>query len=106
MQSYAVIKTGGKQYTVETGDVIQVELFPGKKEGDTVELPTLITQTGTELLIGEPELSEKVQATIVEADRAKKVTVFKRRRRTTFRKKNGHRQGFHAIRIESIPGNV
>ena len=101
---YAVIKAGGKQYKVSTGDVIEVELFPGKEEGDSVELPTLAAQTGSEFLIGTPELSETTKATILRATRGKKVMVFKKRRRTTYRKKNGHRQGYHELRIESIPG--
>lgn len=104
MQSYAIVKTGGKQYTVSAGDVINVELFPGKNDGDTVELATLMTKTESGLAVGEPELSDKVTATILNAGRAKKITVLKRRKRSTFRKKNGHRQGFHAIRIDSIPG--
>jgi len=104
MQSYAIVKTGGKQYTVSAGDIIKVELFPGKTDGDTVELETLMAKTDSGLAIGEPALSDKVTATILNAGRAKKITILKRRKRSTFRKKNGHRQGFHAIRIESIPG--
>ena len=101
---YAVIKAGGRQYTVSAGDVIEVEIFPGKEEGDSVELTTLAAQTGSEMLVGTPELSETTKGTILGANRGKKITVFKRKRRTTYRKKNGHRQGFHAVRIESIPG--
>ena len=106
MQPYAVIRTGGKQYTVQTGDVLNVELLPGKSEGDTVALTALAANTGSEMMIGDPELSEKVNATILQAGRDDKVVVLRRRRRSTFRKKNGHRQGFHAIRIDSIPGNA
>ena len=105
MESYAVIKTGGKQYTVKSGDVLKVEVFPGMNQGDTVELSTLATKTGSDLIVGAPELSEKVKATILDEGRGDKVIVFKRRRRSTFRRKNGHRQYYHAIRIDSIPGN-
>lgn len=105
MSQYAVIQTGGKQYTVKTGDVLNIECLTGKKEGDTVELTTLATQTGSEFLVGTPELQGKVQATILEQARGKKVTIFKKRRRSTYRVKRGHRQNYHAIRIDSIPGN-
>ena len=105
MQPYAIVKTGGKQYTVKAGDVIKVELIAGKKEGDAVELPTLAAQTGSDLLVGGPELAEKVKATVVGEGRAKKVIVFKNRRRSTYRRKNGHRQNFLSVRIDSIPGN-
>ena len=101
--SYAVIQTGGKQYTVEQGDVIKVELIPGKNEGDTVELAVLAANAGSEFLLGSPELDSKVSGTILSAGRHDKVTVFKKRRRSTYRVKNGHRQGFHQIRIDSIP---
>ena len=101
--SYAVVKTGGKQYTVTQGDVIKIELLPGKTEGDSVNLATLAAGDGENLKVGTPELEEQVKATILESDRHKKVIVFKKRRRSTYRKKNGHRQGFHKIRIDSIP---
>ena len=104
MEAYAIVRTGGKQYTVQAGDVLNVELLPDKQEGDTVELATLAAKTGEGLLVGTPELEQKVTATVLKADRAKKIIVFKRRKRSTYRKKNGHRQGFHAIRIDSIPG--
>lgn len=104
MDAYAVVKTGGKQYTVKAGDVLKIELLPGKGEGDSIELDTLAAKQGEALNVGQPELSEKVTATILREGRAKKIMVFKRRRRTTYRKKNGHRQSFHEIRIESIPG--
>ncbi|MDJ0838543.1 MAG: 50S ribosomal protein L21 [Acidobacteriota bacterium] len=104
MEAYAVVKTGGKQYTVRTGDVLNVELLKGKSEGDSVELTTLAARAGETLAVGTPELESKVKATVLSAKRGKKILVFKNKRRSTFRKKNGHRQTFHAIRIESIPG--
>ena len=105
MESYAVIKTGGKQYAVHAGDVLEVELLPGATEGDSVELATLATRTEEGLQVGTPELPEKVKATVIARGKDEKVTVLKWRRRTNYRKKTGHRQPFHAIRIESIPGN-
>lgn len=105
MQTYAVIKTGGKQYTVSAGDVIRVELLSGHQTGDEVELTTLAASSGGELKLGAPELDSKVKATILDQGRGKKVVVFKRKRRKGYRRKNGHRQSFHSIRIDSIPGN-
>ena len=105
MDAYAIVKTGGKQYTVHEGDVIKVELLAGKNEGDTVELTTLAAGNGEALKVGTPELSESVTATVLEAGKAKKVVIFKRRKRSTYRRKNGHRQNYHSIRIESIPVN-
>ncbi len=103
MKPYAVVKTGGKQYAVSEGDVIRVERIPEKQEGDTVELPVLAANGGEGLAVGEPELSGKVSATIVEENRSKKILVLKWRRRKQYRKKTGHRQSYHALRIDSIP---
>jgi len=100
---YAVVKTGGKQYTVKEGDVLRVELLDGN-EGDSIELPTLAANNGEGLLVGSPELDQKVKATVLESGRAKKVLVLKWKRRKQYRKKTGHRQSFQAIRIDSIPG--
>ncbi|CAM2007020.1 50S ribosomal protein L21 [Acanthopleuribacter pedis] len=105
MQPYAVIKTGGKQYTVSAGDELRVEVIPGLSEGETVELETLAASNGTDLSVGTPELSDKVKATVLRAERGDKVVIFKSKRRSTYRRKNGHRQNYLAIRIDSIPGN-
>ena len=101
--AYAVVKTGGKQYTVKEGDVLQVELISEKQQGDQIELDTLAYSNGSDLQVGTPELETKVTATILDTGRKDKVTVLHKRRRSTYRKKNGHRQSFHQIRIESIP---
>ena len=102
MQPYAVVKTGGKQYTVRAGDELKVELIPGKSEGDSVELVTLAMNDGNEFKVGAPELDAKVKATILREERAKKVIVFKNKRRSTYRRKTGHRQNLIAIRIDSL----
>jgi len=103
MKPYAVVETGGKQYAVSEGDVIRVERISSKNEGDTVELPVLAANAGEGLAIGEPELSGRASATIVEEGRHKKITVLKWKRRKQYRRKTGHRQGYHALRIDSIP---
>ena len=104
MQAYAVIRAGGKQHNVKQGDVIKVETFSGKDEGDSLELPVLAAHNGTELSIGAPELDQKASVTIVGSGRGKKIIVFKKHRRQTYKRKNGHRQNYHSIRIDSIPG--
>ena len=105
MQPYAIVKTGGKQYTVRTGDVLKVELITGKAEGDEVELSTLAARGEGDLMIGTPMLDSSVKATVLGEERGKKILVFRKKRRSTYRKKNGHRQRFHKIRIDSLPGS-
>ena len=103
MQPYAVIKTGGKQYQVQTGDVLQVEKISGKQEGDTVEIPVLAVHDGSDILLGTPTLSRQATASIISEHRAKKILVLKRIKKKQHRTLNGHRQPQMAIRIESIP---
>ncbi|WP_353894315.1 50S ribosomal protein L21 [Proteinivorax hydrogeniformans] len=100
---YAVIKTGGKQYKVSEGDVIKVEkLFADVEE--TVEInDVLAVANGEELKVGTPLVEgAKVQAKVLEHDKAKKVYVFKFKRRKKYRRKQGHRQPFTRILIEKI----
>lgn len=101
---YAVIKTGGKQYRVSKGDQLRVEKLPGNV-GDTVTFGEvlLVSGEGAALKIGTPSLTgAKVEAKIVAQDRAKKIIVFKFRRRKNYRKKAGHRQPFTALEILGI----
>jgi len=101
---YAVIKTGGKQYRVAKGDKLRVEKLPGNV-GDTVTLGEVLMVGGDAPKIGRPLLAgAKVEAKIVAQDRAKKVIVFKFRRRKNYRRKNGHRQPFTALEITGIVG--
>jgi large subunit ribosomal protein L21 len=101
---YAVIKTGGKQYRVAQGDTLRVEKLPGNV-GDTVTLNDVLLVGGEAVKIGHPLVSgAKVEAKIVAQDRAKKVIVFKFRRRKNYRRKNGHRQPFTALEITNIVG--
>jgi large subunit ribosomal protein L21 len=101
---YAVIKTGGKQYRVAKGDKLRVEKLPGNV-GDTVTLGEVLLVGGETVKVGRPLLAgAKVEAKIVAQDRAKKVIVFKFRRRKNYRRKNGHRQPFTALEITGIVG--
>jgi large subunit ribosomal protein L21 len=99
---YAVIETGGKQYRVSEGDTIRVEKLGGAI-GEKVEFDKVLMVGGEKVAIGKPHISgAKVRAEIVDEDRAKKIIVFKFRRRKNYRRKNGHRQPFTAVKITGI----
>jgi large subunit ribosomal protein L21 len=101
---YAVIKTGGKQYRVEKGETVRVEKLLGNV-GDTVTFDQVLLVGGDALKVGMPLVAgAKVTATIKAQDRAKKVIVFKFRRRKNYRRKNGHRQPFTAVEVTGIAG--
>src|SRR3954471_14528685 len=96
---FAVIRTGGKQYKVTSGDVIDVEKLEGKA-GDKVEIGEVLM---TDKKIGAPLLSgAKVLAEIVRQFRDEKVVIFKKRRRHNYRRKKGHRQSLTQIKITDI----
>lgn len=100
---FAVIKTGGKQYKVNEGQTIRVERLDGAV-GDEVSLDeVLLVSDGETMKVGQPLLAEaKVTATIVEQHRAKKVLVFKKKRRKSYSRLRGHRQQYTALKISGI----
>lgn len=100
---YAIVKTGGKQYKVTAGDTLRVERIDGDK-GSMVELKdVLMITTDTDVLVGKPTVSgAKVVGEIVEQDRAKKILVFKSKRRKSSKKMIGHRQDYTALKIKEI----
>jgi large subunit ribosomal protein L21 len=100
---YAVIKTGGKQYKVSPGDVVRIETIDAKM-GEIVELKDVcLISDGDALSVGKPVLTAaKVTAEVVEVDRGKKLLVFKHRRRKGYRRTNGHRQNYTAIKVKEI----
>jgi len=100
---YAIIRTGGKQYQVSTGSLLRVEKIAGNV-GDTVELQdVLAVSDGDNITIGKPTVTGAVvTARIVEQDKAKKVLVFKKKRRKGYRVKRGHRQMFTSLEISGI----
>ncbi len=100
---YAVIKTGGKQYKVSQGDVLKVEKLDAAP-GDEVALSqVLMVVNGDDVTIGNPVVEgASVKARVVEQGRAKKVIVFKKKRRKGYKVKNGHRQPFTAIEIQEV----
>lgn len=101
--TYAVIATGGKQYKVTEGETLRIEKIAGEVGAEVALDQVLLASDGEELKIGQPVLDgAKVTATIVEQDKSKKVLVFKYKRRKRYRKMQGHRQPFTAIRINKI----
>lgn len=101
---YAVIKTGGKQYKVAKDDVITVEKLVAEA-GTTVELAEvlMIGGEGADIKIGSPLIEgATVTAEVVEQSRAKKVLVFKKKRRQNYRRKAGHRQHQTLLKITNI----
>ena len=100
---YAIIETGGKQYRVETGSLVQVESLPGEI-GRTIELSQVRLVHGDGgLEIGRPLVKgATVKAEILGQGRSRSITIFKKQRRKNYRRTNGHRQGFTKLRITGI----
>jgi large subunit ribosomal protein L21 len=100
---YAVVNTGGKQYKVQKGETLRIEKIPGEVGSSVTLDKVLMVADGENIRVGQPVLENvAVQARIVEQDKAKKILVFKYKRRKRYRRKNGHRQPFTAIRIDGI----
>jgi large subunit ribosomal protein L21 len=102
--AFAVIRTGGKQFQVSPGDVVRIPSLAGKDAGDEVQF-TEVLATGNDhgLLIGTPIIEgARVIARVLEQGRAPKIIVFKFKRRKHYKRKQGHRQGYTSVKIESI----
>ena len=101
--SYAVIATGGKQYKVRQGDVLRVEKLAGEIGSEVVFDQVLMVSDGENATIGTPVVEgATVTGHITAQDRARKVLVFKQKRRKRYRQKNGHRQPYTAVKIDAI----
>lgn len=100
---YAIIQTGGKQYKVQPGDHLKVEKIEGDP-GTEIRLDKVLAmQTSEGLTLGQPLVENAaVNATIVRTARDRKIIVFKKKRRHGFHKKQGHRQWFTLLKIESM----
>lgn len=99
---YAIIATGGKQYKVAEGDVIRVEKL-GVEAGAEVVFDQVLVVSGDEVKVGDPTVAgATVIATAVGDGKAKKVIVYKYKRKTGYHKKNGHRQAYTKVKIEKI----
>ena len=99
---YAIIATGGKQYTVSEGDVIKVEKL-GVNAGDTVTFDQVLFVNDGDAKVGNPTVAgASVTASVIGERKDKKVIVYKYKRKTGYHKKNGHRQLFTKVKIEKI----
>jgi len=100
---YAVVNSGGKQYKVQQGQVLRVEKIPGDVGNPVTFERVLMFSDGENVSIGQPELQDiAVEGHIVEQGKAKKIIVFKYKKRKRYRRKQGHRQEFTAVLIDDI----
>ena len=102
--SFAVIKTGGKQYKVQAGEIIKIERLEDSKPETKSEFNEVLAYGDDKNLeLGEPTISgAKVEADLIKNGKNRTVLIFKKRRRKNSRRKNGHRQQFSLIRINKI----
>ena len=102
--SFAVIKTGGKQYKVQAGEIIKIERLEDSKPETKLEFNEVLAYGDDKNLeLGEPTISgAKVEADLIKNGKNRTILIFKKRRRKNSRRKNGHRQQFSLIRINKI----
>ena len=102
---YAVIETGGKQYRVQEGDTVFIEKI-NTEEGDTIDFSkVLLIAKDEDLVVGKPYVEgSKVEATVLEQGKAKKIVVFKYKSKKNYSKKQGHRQPYTKVKIEKNDG--
>ena len=102
--SFAVIKTGGKQYKVKAGEILKVELLENAKAGTKLEFKEILAYGDDKVIeVGTPNLEgAKVEADLIKNSKNRTVLIFKKRRRQNSRRKNGHRQKYSMIRINKI----
>lgn len=100
---YAIIETGGKQYRVEQGDVIDIERLGDAVDSGKVEFDRVLMVGGDEARVGTPAVDgARVTGTLVSELRGPKIRIFKMKRRKGYRRSNGHRQDLHRVRIDNI----
>src|SRR5438067_1513308 len=103
MSMYAVIRSGGKQYRVTPGQTLRLEKLTGELGAKVQFGEVLLVENEGKFQSGSPLLANaKVEATVLEHDRANKILIFKKKRKKQYRRTRGHRQSFTAVRIESI----
>ncbi|MDD4616048.1 MAG: 50S ribosomal protein L21 [Alphaproteobacteria bacterium] len=102
---FAVVKTGGKQYKVAEGDIIQVEKLPGEANAKVELAEVLMVCDNGKVTVGSPLVKgASVSAEVVEQKRSAKLIVFKKKRRQNYRRRNNHRQEFTVLKITGIKG--
>jgi large subunit ribosomal protein L21 len=100
--AYAIIRSGGKQFRVEEGGTVRVPTLD-KEAGETVELEALVVSGDGGVKVGSPAVEgARVSATVVDHGRGDKVIVFKKKRRKQYKRKQGHRQNYTTVKIDSI----
>ena len=100
---YAVFETGGKQYRVAPGDVIRVERLDGEPGAEVAFTDVLMTAHEGALQVGKPLVAgARVTGQVVQQGKAKKILVFKKKRRKNYRRKQGHRQHLTIVRVTGI----
>ena len=100
---YAIIATGGKQYKVSEGDVIDVEKL-NVEIGEKVTFDQVLAISGDELKVAGDVADAKVEATVMDQGRGRKVVVYHFKPKSGYHKKNGHRQCYTRVKIDSIVG--
>ncbi len=102
--SFAIIKTGGKQYKVKAGEILKIEKLNNPKPNSKIEFKDVLAYGDNKTAeLGNPKVDgAKVEADLIKNGKNRTVLVFKKRRRKNSRKKNGHRQEFSLIRINKI----
>ena len=102
--SYAVIKTGGKQYKVKSGEILKIEKLPDSNSETKIEFKEILAYGDDKIIeVGAPTVSgAKVEAELVKNGKKRTVLIFKKRRRHNSRRKNGHRQEYSMIKINKI----
>ena len=100
---YAVIRSGGKQYRVEPGEVVRIEALPGKVGGKITFKEVLLVKDEESVKVGNPTLAKaRVTGTIVDHGKHKKVRVFKFKKNSQYKILRGHRQAYTAVKVEGI----
>ena len=100
---FAIVETGGKQYQVEEGKYLDVELLEGDKDSKIVFDKVVMIVNGKKSKVGQPYVAgASAEGTIVKHDKAKKIIVYKQRPKKGYRRKQGHRQGFTRVMISKI----
>ncbi|MBU1163236.1 MAG: 50S ribosomal protein L21 [Proteobacteria bacterium] len=103
---YAVVSSGGKQYKVQKGEILRVEKISGDIGAPVSFDKVLMFSDGENVNIGQPVLENvSVNGHIVEQDKAKKIIVFKYKKRKRYRRTQGHRQQYTAVKIDNIAQN-
>ena len=102
--SYAVIKTGGKQYKVKSGEILKIEKLPDSKPDTKIKFNEILAYGDDKSIeVGTPNIDgAKVEADLIKNSKNRTILIFKKRRRQNSRRKNGHRQQFSLIRINKI----